>query len=234
MKISATISPHQVKAVILHYTPYGKVVARLTFLRGRSRWPAFWPDEDWDTWCLLAYDPVGSSPCLCGPVLLVATLVVLGEIFNATLGYVCAPLPTLRFLILRPVVPCSDSLFLFFILRCPGEGPPSSPLCPPRCDKCGQVVEVASPPLRRTEWKVGAGVYVIPGTGKDTLPKNMEPFPGRIVRRCDDDEDYYMVYNTIREGAKKKGSRIHVNKITRLEQDGVSPAVMSRVRYRDL
>ena len=113
MKISATISPHQVKAVILHYTPHGKVVARLTFLRGRSRWPAFWPDEDWHTWCLLAHDPVGSSPCLCGPVLLVATLVVLGEIFNATLGYVYAPLPTLRFLVLRPVVPCSDSLFLF-------------------------------------------------------------------------------------------------------------------------
>ena len=115
MKIRATISPHQVKAVKLNYNPRGKVVARLKSLRGRSRWPAFWSDEDWRTWCLLATDPGGAflSPFLCGAVLLVAMLVVLGETFNATLGCVCAPLPTLRFLALRPVVPCSDSLFLF-------------------------------------------------------------------------------------------------------------------------
>ena len=89
-KIRATISPHQVKAVSLYYIPCGKVVARLAFLRGRSRWPAFWSDEDWHAWCLLATDPVGTflSPCLCGPVLVVVTLVILGETFNATLGCV--------------------------------------------------------------------------------------------------------------------------------------------------
>ena len=89
-----------------------------------------------------------------------------------------------------------------------------------------------APPSPRTEWKKGAGVYVVPGT-KGTDGKRMEPFVGRIVERCVDRE-YYMVYNTQRERAKKKGCRIHVDKITRLEQEGVSPVITKRVRHRDL
>jgi hypothetical protein len=116
MKISATLSPHQVEAVELTFTPCWKVVARLECLRGRPRWPAFWSNGEWHTWCLLATGPFVTllSPFLCGPILLVVALVVLGETFNATLGYVYAPLPTLCFLFLRAVVPCSDYLFLFF------------------------------------------------------------------------------------------------------------------------
>jgi hypothetical protein len=29
-------------------------------------------------------------------------------------------------------------------------------------------------PPRRTEWKKGAGVHVVPGTGKETDPRDME------------------------------------------------------------
>ena len=75
-------------------------------------------------------------------------------------------------------------------------------------------------------------MYVVPGT-KGTNGKRMEPFVGRIVERCVDKE-YYMAYNTQLERAAKKGCRIHVDKITRLEQEGLSPSVMKRVSYRDL
>jgi hypothetical protein len=81
-------------------------------------------------------------------------------------------------------------------------------------------------------FKKGDGVYVVPGT-KGNYGTEMEPFPGRIVERCYD-EAYYMVYNTLKERAAKKGVRIHVDKITRLEQEGVSPAIMQRPRYSRL
>jgi hypothetical protein len=51
MNVSATLSPHQVEAVKLTSSVHGKRVARLEFLRGRCRWPAFWSDEDWNTSC---------------------------------------------------------------------------------------------------------------------------------------------------------------------------------------
>ena len=85
-----------------------------------------------------------------------------------------------------------------------------------------EVVDGNSPSTRRPEWKVGAGAYVVPGTGPETLPKNMEPFVGRIVERCVD-EEYYMVYNTQKARAAKKGCRIHVDKITRLSQPAIRP-----------
>jgi hypothetical protein len=96
MKASATISPHQVKAVELTFGRCGEVVARLEFLRGRSRWPAFWSDGDWHAWCLLATDPFGHflPPFLCGHIVLVATLVLLNGIFNATLDWVCLRAPS--------------------------------------------------------------------------------------------------------------------------------------------
>ena len=89
-RIIATLSPRPVTAVKLTYNTYGKRCARLQFLRGRCRWPAFWSDEDWYAWCLLVTDPCGHflSPLLCGPVVAAMAIVLLGEVFNATLGYV--------------------------------------------------------------------------------------------------------------------------------------------------
>ena len=126
MNVSATLSPHQVEAVKLTVDVHGKRVARLEFLRGRCRWPAFWSDEDWNTWCLLLLcgpiEPVAPVIVVPPVVVLVATLVVLNNVFNATLGYVYTPLSTSRFL--RHVVPCICFLFSsFFILGIQVRGP---------------------------------------------------------------------------------------------------------------
>jgi hypothetical protein len=120
MNASATLPPHQVEAVC------GKRVARLEFLRGRCRWPTFWSDENWNAWCLLL---------LCGPIVpvapvvvvppviaLVATLVVLNNVFNATLGHVYTPLSL--HVSSAPSSRASVSYFLLFHLRHTGEGPP--------------------------------------------------------------------------------------------------------------
>ena len=81
---------------------YRKRVDRLRLLRGRNRSPAFWSDEDWWFFCVSPFLPFLSAAHF-RPLITVALVVFLNDVFNSTLGYACNIPCTLRFL--RPAVP---------------------------------------------------------------------------------------------------------------------------------
>ena len=202
-------------------------MARLEFLQGRCRWPAFWSDEDWNAWCfLLLCGPIAPvAPVIVVPpvIVLVATLVVLNNVFNATLGYVYTPLSTLRFL--RPVVPCICFLFsYFFYLRYPGEGPPQD----------GQDGENLTPktPVRKALHVYGMHangkrVRIEMGTGAGSFGDNTKPFFGYIKSSCVADGGSYSVY---REGVIPKRAQKVPAKYVQLDTSSAAKAFEPRSR----
>ena len=123
MEVSAT--SHYV-ALTPNSITHRKRVGRLHLLRGRNRSPAFWSEEDWWFCCVFPFLPFLSAAHF-RPVITVALIVFLNDVFNSTLGCACNIPCTLRFL--RPAVPLFLSPYdcLCCCIGIPVKGPP--PVC---------------------------------------------------------------------------------------------------------
>jgi hypothetical protein len=106
------------------------------------------------------------------------------------------------------------SLLLF---RYPGEGPSSN-------------VSNDGTPNDVDPYPKNTMVTVIPGSGSDTHSHYMAMYTGTVVSRLD--EENYMVREH-KEQARKKGKKVHRDKMTVWVEPGVSPGNRGP-RYSDL